>query len=93
LQSILSIYPLKPVSFIKFCASGQFHLPGQTVGLAGQRAGALFFCSAPRLFHRDTKLHCHLSGLAAVSKLQRDPKLTAVFRDWQKTSHRDADGT
>jgi hypothetical protein len=50
------------------------------------------FCSPPRLFHRDTKLLCHLSGLGTVSQLHRDPKLTAVYRDWQKTRHRDADG-
>jgi hypothetical protein len=30
-------------SFINFLAPGQFRLPGQTVGLAGRRAGASFF--------------------------------------------------
>jgi hypothetical protein len=53
----------------------------------------LVFCSSPRLFHRDTKLHSHLSGLGTISQLYRDPKLTAVYLDWQKTRHRDADGT
>jgi hypothetical protein len=38
----------KSKSFINFSASGQFRLPGQTVGLAGRRAGALFFAR-----HRD----------------------------------------
>jgi hypothetical protein len=51
------------------------------------------FLLAPRLFRRDTKLHCRLSGLAATSQFNRDPKLTAVYRDWQKTRHRDTDGT
>jgi hypothetical protein len=61
----------------------------------GQRADALAPCFllAPRLFHHDTKLRCHLSGLATVSQLHRDPKLTAIYRDWQKTRHRDTDGT
>ena len=49
------------------------------------------FCSSPRLFRRDTKLHCRLSGLGTVSQLHRDPKFTTVHRDWQKTRHRDTD--
>jgi hypothetical protein len=63
--------------------------------LLGQRADALAPCFllAPRLFHRDTQLHCHLSGLATVSQFHLDPKLIATYRDWQKTSHRDTDGT
>ena len=36
------------VPFIKSVAPGQFHLPGQHLGLAGRRAGALFFAR-----HRD----------------------------------------
>jgi hypothetical protein len=47
------------------------------------------FLLAPRLFHSDTKLHCHLSGLGTFSQLHRDPKLAAIYRDWQKTRHRD----
>jgi hypothetical protein len=38
----------KSKSSINFTASGQFYLPGQTVWLAGRRAGALFFAR-----HRD----------------------------------------
>jgi hypothetical protein len=51
------------------------------------------FLLAPRLFHRDTKLHCHLSGFATFTQFHRDPMLTAIYRDWQKTMHRDTDGT
>jgi|WetSurMetagenome_2_1015567.scaffolds.fasta_scaffold01746_11 hypothetical protein len=43
------------------------------------------FLLAPRLFRRDTKLYCRLSGFGTVSRLHRDPKLTTVYRDWQKT--------
>jgi hypothetical protein len=77
--------------FINFSAPGQFRLPGQTVGLAGRRAGALFFAR-----HLDyfivTQNSQPLPGLGTVSQFHRDPKLTAVYQDWQKTSHRDADG-
>jgi hypothetical protein len=72
---------------------------GTYIGLAGQRAGSLPACRqvgfllTPRLFHRDTKVHCHLSGLVTISQLHSDPKLAAVYRDWQKTRHRDTDGT
>jgi hypothetical protein len=51
------------------------------------------FLLVPRLFRRDTQLRCRLSGPAAVSQLHRDPKLSAISRDWQKTRHRDADVT
>jgi len=79
----------KSQPFISFCAPRQFRLPGQSLSrAAGHRAActelaevAPCFLLAPRLFHRDTKLHCHLSGLATVSQLHRDPKLTAVYQD------------
>jgi hypothetical protein len=79
-------------SFINFSAPGQFRLPGQTVGLAGRRAGAVFFAR-----HLDyfvvTRNSQPLPGLGTVTHLHRDPKLSAIYRDWQKTRHRDADGT
>jgi hypothetical protein len=47
------------------------------------------FLLAPRLFHRDTKLLSHLSGLITFSQFHHDPKLSTIYRDWQKTRHRD----
>jgi hypothetical protein len=53
-ESALKVYERKFVPFINFCAPRQFRLPGQSLRrAAGRRTGALFFCSAPRLFHRD----------------------------------------
>jgi len=79
-------------SSINFTTTGLIHLPGQTVGLAGRRAGALFFAR-----HLDyfivTRNSQPLPGLGGLTQLHRDPKLTAIYRDWQKTRHRDADGT
>ena len=62
------------------------------VRLAGRRTGASFFAR-----HLDyfivTRNSQPLPGLGTVTQLHRDPKLAAVYRDWQKTRHRDADGT
>jgi len=33
-----------------------------------------------------------LPGLGTVTQLHCDPKLSTIYRDWQKTRHRDADG-
>jgi len=73
-------------------APGQFRLPGQHLRAVGRRAGASFFAR-----HLDyfivTRNSQPLPGLGTVTQLHRDPKLAAVYRDWQKTRHRDADGT
>jgi hypothetical protein len=77
--------------FINFSAPRQFRLPGQTVGLAGRRSGTSFF--APHLdYFVVTRNSQPLPGLGTVTQLHRDPKLCTVYRDWQKTRHRDADG-
>jgi hypothetical protein len=64
-----------------------------TIGLAGQRAGALFFAR-----HRDyfivtrnfTDVYLDLvPSLSFIVTLGFAP----IYRDWQKTRHRDADGT
>jgi hypothetical protein len=34
----------------------------------------------------------HLSGLGTIKTNYRDPKQSSIYRDWQKTMHRDADG-
>jgi hypothetical protein len=80
------------VSFIKSSLTGQFRLPGQHHRAAGRRAGASFFA-----LHLDyfivTRNSQPLPGLGIVTQLHFDPWHSAIYRDWQKTSHRDADGT
>jgi hypothetical protein len=61
-------------------------------GLAGLRAGALFFARHLDYFIVTRNSHS-LPGLVTVTQLHRDPKLCTVYRDWQKTMHRDAAGT
>jgi len=56
-------------------AAGQFRLQGQHLWVGGPTRWGLVFCSSPRLFHRDSKLLVHLSGLGTVSELHRDPWL------------------
>ena len=61
-------------------------------GLAGRRAGALFFARHLDYF-TVTRNSQPLPGLGTYTQLHRDPKFTTIYRDWQKTRHRDADGT
>ena len=60
------------------------------VGAVGRRTGAVFFARHldDLLMTRNTQA---LPGLGTVAQFHLDPKLTAVYRDWQKTRHRDTD--
>jgi hypothetical protein len=60
--------------FINFSAPRQFRLPGQTVGLAGRRAGASFFARHLDYF-TVTRNSQPLPGLVTVTQLHRDPRL------------------
>jgi hypothetical protein len=62
------------------------------VGAVGRRAGASFFARYLDYFIV-TRNSQPLPGLVTITQLHRYPKLTAIYRDWQKTRHRDADGT
>jgi hypothetical protein len=62
------------------------------IGAVGRRAGASFFARYLDYFVV-TRNSQPLPGLGTVTQLYRDPKLCTVYRDWQKTWHRDADGT
>ena len=91
--SIPNSMPLNSLPFIKSCSTRTVSSTGTALLALSADALVPVFCSSPRLFYRDTKLRSRLSGLGTISQLNRDPKLTAVYRDWQKTRHRDTDGT
>jgi hypothetical protein len=74
-QSILKSMPVNSVPFIKHCDTRTVFSPGTASSGCGPTRMCLVLCSSPRLFHRDTKLHCHLSGLGTVSQFHRDPWL------------------
>ena len=79
--------------FISFTAPRQFHLPGQSLRrAAGHRSGATFFARYLDSFIVTLKLRSHLPGLVPSRQFHRDTKPSAIYRDWQKTRHRDADG-
>ena len=80
--------------FISFTAPRQFRLPGQSLRrAAGHRAGAVFFARHLDYFIVTRNFTAIYLDLVPSRQFHRDPKLTAVYRDWQKTRHRDADGT
>jgi hypothetical protein len=88
---LLQSQPLKSmrekfIPFIEFPAPRLFRLSGQS--LRGLRADAQvpLFLLAPRLFHRDSKLHYRLSGLGTVSQLHRDPRLRVRLPGLAKNS-------
>jgi hypothetical protein len=64
----------KSKTFINFSAPRQFRLPGQTVGLAGRRAGALFFARHLDYF-AVTRNSQPLPGLGTLTQLHADPWL------------------
>jgi hypothetical protein len=83
----------KSKSFINFSAPGQFRLPGQTVGLAGRRSGASFFARYLDYFAVTRNFTAVYLDLAPSRSFTLTLGFAAVYRDWQKTRHRDADGT
>ena len=74
-------------------APGQFHIPGQHHRAAGRRASALFFAR-----HRDylvvTRNYTAVYlDLVQFNSFNVTLSYSAIYRDWQKTSNRDTDGT
>ena len=53
----------------------------------------LVFCSPSRLFHRDTKFTAIYPDLVPFNSFTVTLGFALIYRDWQKTRHRDADGT
>ena len=58
---------------------------------ASRRAGALFFARHLDYFIVTQSLQPS-PGLGTVKTIYRDKKYSAIYLDWQKTRHRDADG-
>jgi hypothetical protein len=86
---------------IKFC--GTRTVPStrtKSIGLSadpafgeGRRAGALFFARHLDCFIMTRQLASIYQDLVPFRQFYRDTKLSSIYRDWQKTMHRDADGT
>jgi hypothetical protein len=83
----------KSVPFINTVAPGQFRLPGQHLGLAGRRSGALFFALHPVYFAVTRNFAAVCLDLVPSNSFIMTRGYSSIYRDWQKTRHRDADGT
>ena len=82
------------VPFIKFCAPRLFHLPGQSLcRAAGHRTGALFFALHRDYFVVTRNFTAVYLDLVHFRSFTVTLSYSAVNQDWQKTGHRDADGT
>ena len=62
-------------------------------GLAGRRAGALFFARHRDYFIVTPNFTAIYLDLVPFRNFTVTLGFAATYRDWQKTSHRDADGT
>jgi hypothetical protein len=61
--------------------------------LAGQRAGALFFARHLDYFVVTRNFTAVYLDLLPSNSFTVTLGFAALYRDWQKTQHRDADGT
>jgi hypothetical protein len=80
-------------SSINLGTTGQFHLPGQHLWLAGRRAGALFFARHRDYFAVTRNFTAVYQDLLQLPSFTVTLGFSPVYRDWQKTRHRDTDGT
>jgi len=80
--------------FIEFTGPRQFYLPGQSLRrAAGHRAGAVFFARHLDSFIVTRNFTAVNLDLVPFLSFIVTLGFAATYRDWQKTSHRDADGT
>jgi hypothetical protein len=61
--------------------------------VASRRAGAFFFARHLDYFIMTRNFAAIYRDLLPFRKLYRYKKLSSFYQDWQKTRHRDADGT
>ena len=78
---------------INFGKTGLFRLPGQHLWLAGRRAGDLFFALHRDYFIVTRNFAAVYLDLVPFRSFAVTLGFATVYRDWQKTCHRDADGT
>jgi hypothetical protein len=68
-------------------------LPRQTIGAVGRRAGALFFALHQDYFVMTRNFTAIYRYLIPFNSFIMTREFSSVYQDWQKTRHRDADGT
>src|SRR5664280_2051123 len=66
--------------------------PGTASLVCGPTLWCLVFCAPSGLFHRDPKLTILTRTWYRLDSYILTSKYSSIYRDWQKTRHRDADG-
>jgi len=79
--------------FIRYCGTRTVSFPGQHLGLAGRRAGALFFARHQDYFIMTRNFLSTYRDSVPFNSFIVTQNLSSIYRDWQKKRHRDADGT
>jgi hypothetical protein len=83
----------KYLPFIEFTAPRLFRLLGQSLRrAAGHRAGAVFFARYLDYFVVTRNFTAVYQDLVPSRSFTVTLSYAAVYKDWQKTRHRDADG-
>jgi hypothetical protein len=82
------------VSFIKSCGNQTVSLARDSiVGAVGRRAGALFFARHLDYFIVTRNCSFTYQDLVPSNSFTVTLGFASIYLDWQKTSHRDTDGT
>jgi hypothetical protein len=89
-----NIYALKSCSIYKILwHPDSFVYRDSIIGAVGRRAGALFFARHLDCFIMTPNFASIYRDLVPFRSFIVTRHLSAVYRDWQKTRHRDTDGT
>jgi hypothetical protein len=88
--------PLNFVPFIKFCATRTVLSPGTASSGCGptlRQLADLFFARHQDYFIMTRNCASTYRDLVPSNSFTVTSDFSSVYQDWQKTSHRDADGT
>jgi hypothetical protein len=78
---------------LNFVTPGLILQPRQTIGAVGLCSGALFFARHRDYFIVTRNCASVYLDLGPSNSFTVTLGFTSIYRDWQKTSHRDTDGT
>jgi hypothetical protein len=75
------------------CHPDSFVYQDSIIGAVGRRAGASFFALYRDYFIVTQNFNAVYLDLLPFNSFIVTRQLSSIYRDWQKTRHRDADGT
>jgi hypothetical protein len=93
-ESALKVYERKIQSIYQHLGTATVSSPGtKSTWAAGRRAGALFFALHRDYFIVTQNFAAIYRDLVLLNSFIMTLGFAPIYQDWQKTRHRDADGT